>query len=276
MVYYNRVKEDHKQKGQKLKMNLNKHSKVRTVGLSSSLALLALLGLAVFCPSAYDSSANAADVTENKTFEIDFILQKTASATFTIDFLLAQQLSISLSDNINTPSVTVQPVSSSAVTKTSQADFSVSTNSTAGLGVFVYADGDNNLKGTTNANNKIPSITANSTLTNMPVNHWGYALAEGTPNADTLTYAPVQASKGNALKSTSGVTDNKAYRLAFGTKVNMNQAPDTYSKTMNIQVIPNGSQTTAIGEAGDMLRTMQEQNTDHIETDSNILDIVAK
>ncbi len=275
MVYYNRVKEDHKQKGQKLKMNLNKHSKVRTVGLSSSLALLALLGLAVFCPSAYDSSANAADVTENKTFEIDFVLQKTASATFTIDFLLAQQLSISLSDNINTPSVTVQPVSSSAVTQTSQADFSVSTNSTKGLGVFVYADGDNNLKGT-NSSNTIPSITADSTLTNMPANRWGYALEEGTPNAQNLTYTPVQASKGNALKSTSGVTDNKAYRLAFGAKVDMNQAPDTYTKTMNIQVIPNGSQTTAIGEAGDMLRTMQEQNTDHIETDSNILDIVAK
>lgn len=228
-------------------MNLNKHSKVRTVGLSSSFALLALLGLAVSCPSSYDNAAHAAE-TSTATFELDFILQKTTSATFAIDFLLAQQLSISMSDLPAATTTSVQPTSSGAQTSAYQ-DFSVSTNSTSGLGIYVYGDGDNTLVGT-DVNNTIPSITANATLANMPANTWGYDLSQGTPAASSLTFKPVPATKGAVAQTTSTTTTDQSYRLTFGANVDLNKAPDTYSRTVNVQVVPNSAQTTALEVAG--------------------------
>lgn len=238
-------------------MNLNKHSKVRTVGLSSSFALLALLGLAVFCPSNYDGKASAADETKTATFELDFILQKTSSATFAIDFLLAQQLSISMSDLPASTTATVQPTSTGAQTSAYQ-DFTVSTNSTSGLGIFVYGQGGNTLVGT-DSSNTIESITASSTLATMQNNTWGYNLSEGTPSASSLTFSPVPAAKGNAATSTNAATTNKSYRLTFGAKVDLNKAPDTYSRTVNVQVVPNSTQTTAINEAGEQANTPEGQ-----------------
>lgn len=261
-------------------MNLNKHSKVRAVGLSSSFALLALLGLAVFCP-ATSEGANAAD-SSSATFELDFVLDRnntraqvtqalgqdvalfgndgisttaaddiTKSATFVVDFLLAPKLSISLDNLPTTVAQSVQPTASGQ-TVSQATSFTASTNSSSGLGVFVYGTNGTDLVGT-DAANKIPTLTANASgLSAIPVNQWGYNVTAGTsaPAAANLTYKPLSATKGNAETSTSASTTNQSYYITFGAKVDYNKAPDTYSNTVTVHVVPNATSTTAANEMG--------------------------
>lgn len=282
-------------------MNLNKHSKVRAVGLSSSFALLALLGLAVFCPDTSEG-ANAAD-SSNATFELDFVLDRnntrsqvtqaisqdvelfsngisaqadgdiTKTATFVVDFLLAPKLSISLDNLPATVSQTVQPTASGQ-TVSQSASFTATTNSSSGLGVFVYGTNGTDLVGAADANNKIPTLTANASgLSAIPVNHWGYNVTAATsaPAATNLTYKPLSASKGNAEDSTSSATTNQSYYITFGAKVDYNKAPDTYSNTVKVHVVPNATSTTAANEMGkevdNVLKTQSENTTNGSETE---------
>lgn len=279
-------------------MNLNKHSKVRAVGLSSSFALLALLGLAVFCPDTSEG-ANAAD-SSNATFELDFILDRnntqskvanaitsnpdvqlfsngisaqadgdiTKSATFVVDFLLAPKLSISLDNLAGTTSQSVNPTATGQ-TVSQSTSFTASTNSSSGLGVFVYGENGTDLVGAKSADT-IPTLTSNASgLSSIPVNHWGYNVTAGTtaPAAASLTYKPLAASKGNAETSTSASTTNQSYYITFGAKVDYNKAPDTYSNTVKVHVVPNATSTTAANEIDSTLEKAGVYDTEDTASD---------
>ncbi len=235
-------------------MNINKHSRVKTVGISSFLALLALLGVAVFCPAPTNevqaaTCSGSETCVSTSTFDIDFLVLSTDTKVFALDFLLAPKLSISLDDpNPGTIDVAAQPTASG--NKISGAtNFSVTTNATTGLGVYVYGNGNNALVGT-NTGNTIPATsTVATSLAGLSNNTWGYNLstADAAANADSLSYKGLTASKGNADYNT-GASGTANLRLTLGAKIDMGTAPDTYSNTIQIQAVPNGTATAAMNE----------------------------
>lgn len=243
-------------------MNLNKHSKVRAVGLSCFAALTGLLGMAVFCPFNSYESTYAADITKTGTFDIDFVLQKVATGNINIDFLLAPLLSISL-DGLSSPATVTATPSGAAVS--AQTGFTVTSNSTAGYGVWVHGNGSTNLVGTDSSSNTIPTLTADAAnLSSIPKGYWGFNLTEGTSaTAANLKYSPLPTSKGStAVLSKTGTVTAQNYKLTFGANVGWDKAPDTYTKDVTVQVVASGAQTTAISETNELRNAvldMQEE-----------------
>lgn len=256
-------------------MNLVKHSKVRVAGLSSFLVLFALLGLAVFCPSSYDEAVYADNITDTGTFSLDFILQKTTTANFTIDFLLSQKLAIKLGSLTNA-SVESQPVSGGRQF-TGYTTFTASTNNQAGLDVLVYSnDGNTYLAG---ASANIPTVTSDNISLSSMTNQWGYNLVAGSgePNYGTITFNALPANAAAAAnKSVHGDAGSTTYRLAFGAKVDNTIAPDTYSRTVNVKVIPTSQQVTAVNAAADNYNALEAAGVEEMQINNNILDIITE
>lgn len=238
-------------------MNLNKHSRVRTVGLSCFLALAGFFGIAVFCPfNGGVEETHAADITKNGNISIDFVLQKVATGNISIDFLLAPLLSVSIDNLPANTSQTYNPTSATAAAVTQTAQFSVSSNSTAGYGVFVYGD-----SATLNGSNghKINALSGTPTLSTMSAGTWGYNLKAGNNSlTGTETFNAMPTTKGTAA-ATGGVVTNQAYTLTFGAKVGYETYADTYTNNVKVQVVASGATTTNLSETNELRNAVIEQ-----------------
>lgn len=249
-------------------MNVNKHSKVRAVGLSSCLALVALLGLAVFCPT--PDGANAA-VSDNKTFTVNFnvlkLAKETKTADFYVNFLVSQKITIAMNELASEVAAEVQPTTDGK-TISNFDDFSVSTNSPEGLSVFVYSPTDEtNLVGT-QAGNSIPTISGTKTsLAGLDPNTWGYNLSpvSGAADAESLSYKGLtKTPSAPDYKNTTSLagSDPVKLRLTFGAKVDTNTAADTYSKAVNVQAVASGNATALINAAAASLDELETEIAD--------------
>lgn len=231
-------------------MNINKHSKGRAIGLSSSFALLALLGMAILCPSG-SNEVNAA-TSDSKSFTVNFnvlsIRNEEQRKDFYVNFLVSQKISIGM-DGLaaEIKGDNVQPVPGGK-TVSSYDDFTVSTNSPNGLEVYVYGEGSDNALVGVDGTNKIPAISSAKALNDFENNTWGYSLAASTTAEGSLTYKPLATSMGANADYKSDGAANDTVRLSFGAKVDTATPADTYTKTVNVQVVPSG-QTTALVNA---------------------------
>lgn len=250
-------------------MNVNKHSKVRAVGLSSCLALVALLGLAVFCPST--DGANAA-TSDTKTFSVNFnvlkLAKETRTADFYVNFLVSQTISIDMNDLAGEIPATVQPTIDGK-TISAYSDFSVTTNSPQGLSVYVYSpDGTTALTGT-ESGGSIPTTTATaSSLSGLTANTWGYNLSPvaNATNAEGLQYKGLAAglvpSSSDYSTGSTGSNTTANLRLTFGAKVDINTSADTYTKAVKVQAVASGNTTALINAAAADLDELGLQSED--------------
>lgn len=266
-------------------MKINKNSKVRYVGLSSFFALLALFGLAIFCPTSADS---AQAITRNQRLSIDFVLRKAlASGEFKIDFFLAeggginyesiakalgidfviaQKITLSMSDSIGNavPTETIQPTPSGQLVS-GKTNFSTTTNSANGLEIYVYNAATNKLTGATTGNviNPTSSTVAYNSLAN---DTWGYNLSVAPTSGSNLTslsYSPVATSKSSGLAYKGAGGD---MQLAFAAKISTATNPDTYSNTVNVNVVPSATSMAKmmyVYTTGDKIQ--EEYNKTHPE-----------
>ncbi len=232
-------------------MKINKHSKGRAIGLSGSFALLALLGLAVLCPSGSDEASAA--TSDSKSFTVNFnvlgLTNQEARQDFYVNFLVSQKISVGLDGLEAEIAGNVQPIPGGKTMSTSDV-FTVSTNSPNGLEVYVFGDDSNSaLVGTDDATHTIPAISGEKTgVASFESNTWGYSLADSTVAEGSLVYKPLTATAGaNADYKSDGAGSNNV-RLTFGAKVDTSTPADTYSKTVNVQVVPSG-QATAVANS---------------------------
>ncbi len=247
-------------------MKLKQNSKVRVVGLSSFMALLALLGSAIFCPS--PEGADAIERTtrlgidfvlrqalDSKKLSVDFYLAsgggidyESVAKQLGIDFVIAPKLSITL-DPTTASTVTGSWVSSSQPTAggtvvTGSRDFTVNTNSTAGLAVCVYSNSANLTGGST----PIQSVSSASTTSAMATDRWGYNLDLQSATTSSLTYSAMPTTQGTSAGATGCKgydKGEKALRLSFAAKVGLGTAAGTYSNTVNLKATPSAESTAA-------------------------------
>lgn len=246
-------------------MNLNKHSKVRTVGLSCFSALALLMGLAVFCPFDQGEETHAATISDSATFNIDFVLQKVQATTINIDFLLQPMLSIEVKD---LQDVTVNSATPTGNAVYGQTGFAVASNSSTGYGIYVYSQDTTNLVGSDGNTDVIPTLATDAENGNIPVGFWGYNLSalSAASNPETLTYSPIKASKDTTTPANGSITipdgdseGSDEYKLSFGAKVGWDQKADTYTNTVNVQVIANAADTAALSEYNDLRNEIIDQ-----------------
>lgn len=264
-------------------MKLKKNSRVRVAGLSSFFALLAVFGLAVFCPT----SANTAEAaSRNQRLKIDFVLRKSLeSRKLTIDFFLengevnwqkvAQVLGIDfvIAKNISLGMANVGDVTIGSTQPTKEGvfvngstDFTVGTNSAAGLEVYVYngngTTGNSNMVGTVSGN-VIPSLTSEVSGSGaaFAIDHWGYNLqaASTATNADTLKYKGVATSTGSNPDFKGAKNKSETLKLTFGAKVGYGTAPDTYKNTVNLHTVAAPETPTMINELMDEVEELKRE-----------------
>lgn len=124
-------------------------------------------------------------------------------------------------------------------------------------GYSVTISGNPNLTGI-NSNNKIPTVTTNTTLAQMN-NQWGWYSVEG--NVDCSALQTMKQMKTTGEQIASGVLTvaiTKQYTMCFGAKVNGNQAADTYSNTVTLSVVAQPHIVRTFGG----IDTMQKMTTD--------------
>lgn len=132
--------------------------------------------------------------------------------------------------------------------------FSVQIGATDGYSVTL--SGNPNLTGT-NSNNKIPTVTSNTTLAQMN-NQWGWYSAEGDVDCSALQVMKPMKSTGDQIATgTLSATTAKQFTMCFGAKVNGNQTADTYSNTVTLSVV---AQPKVVRKFGG-ITTMQEMTS---------------
>lgn len=247
-------------------MNVNKHSKVRAVGLSSCLALVALLGLAVFCPT--PDGANAA-TSDSKSFTVNFnvlkLAKETRTADFYVNFLVSQKITIAMNGLGDAAPATVQPTTDGKTISTFD-DFSVSTNSPEGLSVYVYSpDSKTEMTGATTGKTIPTTTTTASTLSGLGKNTWGYnlSLQSKAGNAENLPYKGLSASPDASHPDYSDTTNRSStsaaanLRLTFGAKVGVETAADTYSRAVKVHAVASSKATTLVNAAATSLDELE-------------------
>lgn len=124
-------------------------------------------------------------------------------------------------------------------------------------GYTVTLSGNPNLTGV-NSNNKIPTVTSNTTLAQMN-NQWGWYTAEGDVDCSALQTMKQMKSTGDQIAAgTLNAKTTKQFTMCFGAKVNGNQAADTYSNTVTLSVV---AQPKVVGTFSG-ITTMQEMTVE--------------
>lgn len=255
-------------------MKLKNKGKGKFVGLSSFIAVLAVLATAVFCP--FDgNNANAAE-TKSQRLRIDFVVREALdSKRLTIDFFLsksgdisyeniAKQLGIDfyirekiylgvngLNDVAGNGGAEVTPVPEGTAVS-GQTGFKVGTNNAGGL--VVKVSGDPNMENQSFQGNVIKPTEGGKKLGTLTANTWGYNLSEGTVANNAmanLELVPVTTAAEEMMTLGNGDHD---MTLSFGAKVTSGVASGTYSTTVKVDVA-----TNATGRAirDDNLRTIE-------------------
>lgn len=259
-------------------MKLKKNSKVRVAGLSSFFALLAVLGIAVFCPSSSDAAEAASrsqrlkidfvlrQALDSKNLTIDFFLaegggidwQKVAQV-LGIDFVIAKNISLGMSDVGNVEIAgTTQPMAEGNFVS-NKTNFTVGTNSLDGLKVYVYGDGGKTEMSTSDGLNSIPTLTQQVSKSAFEVDRWGYSLATAGTTESSLTYNPVAASQKADADYTGAVNGSASLDLVFAAKVGYGVAPGDYSGAVNIHTVATPETTTHINMIMDEVESLKKE-----------------
>ncbi len=129
-------------------------------------------------------------------------------------------------------------------------------------GYMLYLSGTPSLVGSDLTNGTtIDSIESNTTVTNFPVNTWGYNISEGkTVNPETLSYAPVHEDRDLIDSMTrnpgeAAIDIQKDFVLSLGAKFDTTVPADTYSGSVTVSLIATPF-TVAVGF--DRITYMQE------------------
>lgn len=127
-------------------------------------------------------------------------------------------------------------------------------------GYTIKVSGEPNLVGK-NASNKIPSITANTTLAQMN-NQWGWYSAEGDVDCDTAQSLKQMNSAGETISSgVLSAAATKNFTMCFGAKVNTSQAADSYSGTVMVSAVAE-PKSVVINKPFNGITTMQAMTQD--------------
>ncbi len=268
-------------------MKLRNKGRGKFVGLSSFIAVFALLATAVFCP--FDgNNANAAN--SSQRLRIDFVVREAlASGRLTIDFFLtrsggidyesiAKQLGIDFYirekiylgvnglGNVNGGTDIAPTVDGTTVS--GKTDFKVGTNNAGGLVVKVSSgkdsEGNPNSVNMTNSNGYagLAPVESATLLGAMPAGHWGYNLTEtaSITNLDALEYKGLTVSDAADTKVLSNGDHNLS--LAFGAKVDTTAGAGTYTGNARVEVA-----TNPVGRAirDDDLRTIERVINEYMD-----------
>lgn len=127
-------------------------------------------------------------------------------------------------------------------------------------GYTIKVSGEPNLVGK-NSNNKIPSITANTTLAQMN-NQWGWYSAEGDVDCNTAQSLKQINSAGETISSGAlSAAATKNFTMCFGAKVNTSQAADSYSGTVMVSAVAE-PRSVVINKPFNGITTMQAMASD--------------
>jgi len=152
-------------------------------------------------------------------------------------------------------SMAANDVSADSFTSDS-AGFSVSTNSTTGFGLYVYAENDStrNLRSTDVNNSRMIEPITLGDASSLPAadfgaNTWGYniSLASAT---EVDGYLPVQARDQITAPAYrfNGPTDGTDFKLTCGTKIDYTMPIDTYATDMFVSAVAPFDAFASIGE----------------------------
>lgn len=260
-------------------MKLKNKSRGKLVGLSSFIAVFALLATAVFCP--FDGN-NVEAATRSSRLRIDFVVREALSTgRLKIDFFLtksggidyesiAKQLGIDfyvkekiylgvsgLGDVSGGTDITPE-VKGTSVSGTT--DFKVGTNNAGGLSVLVSSTNPN-MVNAEYAGNVIVPTSETKKLGSLATNTWGYGLLEKKDFTDVknvdLVGVATEASEPMSLS-----TGDHDMTLAFGAMVGAGVASGTYSSTVKVDVATN---PTGRAIRDDNLRTIERVVNEYME-----------
>ena len=164
---------------------LSQMSQLGIAGIISSCAVVLVLGLMLFPSLPRDAQAVEGDTTTTTQSDDAPVVQNDTSIT-----PRATSVGINLASSVAFAEVT--PTETGATT-TATTDLTVTTANSESYSLYLYSDGDSNLKSSDSAN--ISSIIATQgdvglTLSSLKPNTWGYNLGTTTPDANS-TYLGV-------------------------------------------------------------------------------------
>lgn len=123
-------------------------------------------------------------------------------------------------------------------------------------GYIVTLSGNPDLTGV-NSNNRIPTVTSNTTLAQMN-NQWGWYAVEGDADCSALQTMKQMKSTGDQIAAgTLDAKTTKQFTMCFGAKVNGEQVADTYSNTVTLSVVAQPKVVQTFGG----IKTMQEMTS---------------
>lgn len=127
-------------------------------------------------------------------------------------------------------------------TTTATTDLAVTTANSESYSLYLYSDGDSDLKSSDSAN--ISSIIATQgdvglTLGSLEPNTWGYNLGTTTPDANSTYLGVPTSSDVPILPAVSTPTGqaNDNYKLSFGAKVDTTLPAGEYATTLTVAVV---------------------------------------
>ena len=159
---------------------LSQMSQLGIAGIISSCAVVLVLGLMLFPSLPRDAQAVEGDTTTTTQSDDAPVVQNDTSIT-----PRATSVGINLASSVAFAEVT--PTETGATT-TATTDLTVTTANSESYSLYLYSDGDSNLKSSDSAN--ISSIIATQgdvglTLSSLKPNTWGYNLGTTTPDANS-------------------------------------------------------------------------------------------
>lgn len=209
-------------------------SQLGIAGIISSCAVVLVLGLMLFPSLPRDAQAVEGDTTTTTQSDDAPVVQNDTSIT-----PRATSVGINLASSVAFAEVT--PTETGATT-TATTDLTVTTANSESYSLYLYSDGDSNLKSSDSAN--ISSIIATQgdvglTLSSLKPNTWGYNLGTTTPDANSTYLGVPTSSDAPILSAVSTPTGqaNDNYKLSFGAKVDTTLPAGEYATTLTVAVV---------------------------------------
>ena len=213
---------------------LSQMSQLGIAGIISSCAVVLVLGLMLFPSLPRDAQAVEGDTTTTTQSDDAPVVQNDTSIT-----PRATSVGINLASSVAFAEVT--PTETGATT-TATTDLTVTTANSESYSLYLYSDGDSNLKSSDSAN--ISSIIATQgdvglTLSSLKPNTWGYNLGTTTPDANSTYLGVPTSSDAPILSAVSTPTGqaNDNYKLSFGAKVDTTLPAGEYATTLTVAVV---------------------------------------
>ncbi len=199
---------------------------LRGVGISST-GILVLLGILAISPI-----TNKADAANGRDEELKNYRESASAVTLSMD---------------SGTNSTINPGNTNTNVGVVKRTASVTLGNTNGYSVYIRANSAN-LTGS-NSSNTIPSVTSNSTLSQM-TDKWGWNGNVGDSVTDcSLSDVFKQMTTSNQTLGTGGAVSSgtKKVTMCFGTRVSEAKVADTYSNTVTLSVVAEPGRTAAFG-----------------------------